>query len=159
MASRSFLAQDDFSSLGIAYGQDAESQLLEYHHGLKSVERSASGDSGSACEADEIYRPVNFIPDEVYKLIQNWELSHLKQQESAQAVDSMETESFTIPLPGESIFEPMRCMLESAHPPKRFYLTFWRSITWRIFQRKKESTKRDALDRAAMFSSDLSDEE
>ncbi len=149
------LAQDDFSSLGLASGQDADSQPLDYHHEFKTVERSASGDSKSACEADEIYRPVNFIPEEVYELIRNWELSYLKQQENAHAVDSMETESLLHPLPNDSLFEPMRSMLDSAHPPKRFFRTFWRSLTRRIVQRKKES----ALDRAAMLSSDASDDE
>ena len=132
-------AQDDFSRLGLAAGQVSDNQPLNYHNGLKPVKPDADSlKSETTCEADETYRPVNFIPDEVYVLIRNRELSGCKQHESAQVVGSMETESFAIPLPSESVFEPMRCMLESPHPPKRFYRTFWRSLTRRMVQRKKE---------------------
>ncbi len=74
MSSRSLLAQDDFSSLGLAIDQDSGCQPLDYLDGLTTVERSERGDSlisGSACEADEIYRPVNVFPDEVNTLFRN----------------------------------------------------------------------------------------
>ena len=157
--SRALLAQDDFSCLGLAAGQDADSQPLELYdgcnHGFPSVERAESGDSlksESCCEADELYRPVNFIPDEVYELIRNWELAYQKQQESNQAIDSMDTDTaFSDSRSSESIVEPMRCM-SVLQPPKRFYRTFWRSVTRRIVQREKEN----AFSRAAMARSDAS---
>ncbi len=109
--------------------------------------------SGSACD-EEIYRPVNFIPDEVYELIRNWERAYHTQQESAHAVDSMETESsLTGAQASESVYEPMRCVPVSEPPPKRFFRTFWRSVTRRIVELEKKST----LGRSAMSSSDADD--
>ncbi len=155
--SRVLLAQDDFSCLGLAAGQDADSQPLEFYDGLHTfVERAESGDSlksESGCEADELYRPVNFIPDEVYEMIRNWERAYQKQQETTQAIDSMDTEAFNDSRSSESIFEPMRCM-SVPQPPKRFFRTFWRSATRRILRLEKEA----ALHRAAMSSSDASDD-
>jgi hypothetical protein len=155
---RVLLAQDDFSCLGLAAGQDADSQPLDFCDGLHtSVGRAESGDSlkssESGCEADELYRPVNFIPDEVYEMIRNWELTYQKQQEATQAIDSMDAEAFNDSRSSESIFEPMRCM-SVLQPPKRFYRTFWRSATRRILRLEKEA----ALQRAAMSSSKTSDD-
>uniref|UniRef100_A0A7S0MKX0 Uncharacterized protein n=1 Tax=Cryptomonas curvata TaxID=233186 RepID=A0A7S0MKX0_9CRYP len=157
MSTQTLLAQDDFSCLELATCPDAESQSLDYYAGLTTVERAGSGDSSkseSACGADEIYLPVNFIPDEVYELIRNWELAYLQQHEPIQANDFMDTESSTDPRSSESIFEPMRLMSVSEPPPKRFFRTFWRSVTRRILRLEKQS----ALNRAAMSSSDASDE-
>jgi hypothetical protein len=155
------LAQDDFSSLGLAAtGQDADGQALDIFHEFSTADRAGSAGSrksDATCEADEIYHPVNFIPEEVYEMIRNWESSYIKQQEIAQAVDSMDMESFTNSQARESYYEPMRCMLESvesAPPPKRFFRTFWRSLTRRVVQHQKECCR----DRAAMSSSDVSDD-
>ena len=107
--------------------------------------------SESACEADEICRPVNFIPDEVYELIRKWELAYLQQQESAQTIDSMDTESTTDHRLNESIYEPMRLMSISEPPPKRFYRTFWRSVTRRILQLETQNS----INRAAVSTVEL----
>ena len=149
------LAQDDFSSLGLAAGQDADSQPLETYDGLPPIERAGSVESlksEAVCEADECYRPVNFIPEEVYMLIKNWESAYLQRHES-QVVESMDTESSTDPRSSESIFEPFRCISVS-QPPKRFYRTFWRSAARRMLQLDKQNT----LQRAAMSSSGASND-
>ncbi len=138
------LAQDDFSCLGLAAGQDAGSQPLDEYDGFATVEGAENGSSLKSAEANEVYHPVNFIPTEVYELIRNWELAYLKKQDSIQAFDSMDAVS------SESIFEPMRSMSVSNAPPKRFFRTFWRSVTRRIIQLEKKL----ALNRAVMSSSD-----
>ena len=135
MTAQTLLAQDDFSSLEL---QDAHCQSLDKHDFI-TVERAGSGHSLKAAsqptlEADEMIHPVNFIPDEVYDLIKNWELAHQKKQELNHAVDSMETESLTDFRRSESIFETLQYVSESAPPPKRFYRTFWRSVTRRILK-------------------------
>ena len=133
MSSRT-LAQDDFSLLELAAGQDANTSQ---QHGFTSIVRAASGDSMksvSSCDADvETFRPVNFIPDEAHELIQNWELSLIRHKEVASTVDSEEIEPI---ITMQSLYEPMRFM-ESPPPPKRFHRTFWRSLTRRIYQLEK----------------------
>ena len=166
MSSRELLAQEDFSCLGLAAGQDAENQPLDDYDefgtveradGLATVERAGSGDSmksESACEADEIYRPVNFIPDEVYELIRNWERTYHTQQESVHVVDSMEMESsLTGAQASESVYEPMRCVPVSEPPPKRFFRTFRRSVTRRLVVLEKKGT----LSKQETRSSDAND--
>mmetsp|Transcript_4643 Transcript_4643/g.10278 ORF Transcript_4643/g.10278 Transcript_4643/m.10278 type:complete len:159 (-) Transcript_4643:78-554(-) len=156
MSSPTPLSQDDFNCLELAAGHDAESQPVDFCDGLKNIERAGSVESlkfESACEVDEIFCPVNFIPDEVYKLIENWELAYMQRQDSIPAVDSMDTESCRDSWSSESIFEPIRCMsVSQAPPPKRFYRTFWRSVTRRIVQLEKQST----LKGTAMSSPDAS---
>ncbi len=110
--------------------------------------------SQSTCEADEIYRPVNFFPDEVYELISNWELSYLHQQTMAHDIDSMDTELLIESQASESDLEPMRFVSVPLPPPKRFFRTFWRSVTQRILQLKNQGV----LNRETMSSSDASDE-
>ncbi len=67
--SRNVLAQADFSSLGLdAARQDVESHFVSPYHDFTTVERPKSGNSiklDSAFEADRIFQPVNFIPEEV----------------------------------------------------------------------------------------------
>jgi hypothetical protein len=141
MSSPTLLAQDDFSCLKLASGQDVEHQLFDGYDGFTTIVRAGSGDSlksEPSCEATEIYRPVNFIPDEVYELIRNWEVAYLKQHGLIQAVDSTDKEASNESLSNESIFEPTRLMSASVAPPKRFYRTFWRSLAWRTLQFKKE---------------------
>ena len=131
-------AQDDFSCLDLAARQDAERQTIDDYEGFTSIERGGSVDSlksEPACEAIKMHRPVNIIPDEVYELIRNWERAYRNQQESAHAAGSMETESSsTGAQASESVYEPMRCVSVSEPPPKRFFRTFWRSVTRRILQ-------------------------
>ncbi len=150
MSSRIQLAQGDFRSLGL---HDADSQPFDDHHVFATVERAESGDSmksQSPCEADEIYRLVNFFPDEVYELIRNWELTY----QIAHTVDSMDTDLILESQISESDLEPMRSVSVSQPPPKRFFRTFWRSVTRRILQLHEQS----GLYSATMSSSDVSDD-
>ncbi len=120
-----------------------EPRPFDGNEGFTTIVRAGSGDSlesEPSCEATEIYRPVNFIPDEVYELIRNWEVAYLKQHESIQAVDSLDTEASNDSLSNESIFEPTRLLMSATvAPPKRFYRTFWRSLARRTLQLEKEN--------------------
>jgi hypothetical protein len=156
MSTRSILAQDDFSALGLAAAPDADSHLLNDYHAFTTIDRPASADSlrsESACKAEEMFCPVNFIPDEVYEMIRTWETSYLKQQEIDHAVNSMKMESIVNPQCSEIDRDTMRYIPEIAPPPKRFFRTFWRSVARRMVQRDKQS----AIDRAAMSCSDASE--
>ena len=149
MSSRTLLSQDDFNCLGLAAGQDADCQPLDDYYGFTTVERPASVDSlksESTCKADKIYRPVDVLPDEVYELIRNWELAHRKRQELKQVVESMDMEASTDSQSSESVLEPMRCVSVVQPPPKRFFRTFWRSVTRRILQLENQVV----LDRLTM---------
>ncbi len=135
MSSRTLLAQDDFSSLELAAGPIAEKQSLDDFHGFATFERAGTGNSmksESTCEADQSICPVHFVSDEVYELIRNWELTYSKQQE-INYVGSMND---------VVQYDPMRCMSDFAPPPKRFYRTFWRSVTRRIIQHEMKSARR-----------------
>ena len=154
MSSRTLLVQDDFDCLELDVDRNADTQPLNE---FKAIDRAGSGDSlksESICEADEMFQPVDFIPDEIFELIRSWELAYLQRHESSQVVVSMDMEMSTDPQSNESIFEPMRLTSVPEPPPKRFYRTFWRSVTRRILRREKER----ALNRAAMSSSDISND-
>ncbi len=69
----------------------------------------------------EAYVPVNCIKPEVYAMIAAWEACELSRVK----VDDREGGD-TI-----DICETWHCSTSSA-PPKRYYLTFWRSVTRRI---------------------------
>jgi hypothetical protein len=140
-------AQDDFSSLGLAAGQDADIRLLDDYHMFTSVEVNAT---------EALFCPVNFIPDEVYEMIRTWEQSYLKHQEIADhAVGSMHLESFNNTRSSGSEIESMRCIPANAPPPKRFYRTFWRSLTRRA--RAAQRKRIGNFDEVAMSCSDASD--
>ena len=126
--------------------------------GFTSAENTGRGDAMKtepACEADQTFRPVNFIPVEVYTLIRTWELAQAHQQRKPnQAIDStMDTDSLSDYQSGESVMQPMLSISVSEAPPKRFYRTFWRSRALRILQVEREKILR----RAARSSSDASD--
>ncbi len=149
MSSRILLSQNDFDCLALASGEDADCQMLDSYHGFHDIERPESIDSmkseSSGKAEDAAYHPVDFFPDEVYALIRNWELGYSKQQESAQALESSSMDLFPDSQSGASYLEPMRCVSVPMPPPKRFYRTFWRSMTRKILQLEKQR----AVDRAA----------
>jgi hypothetical protein len=147
-------AQDDFLFLDLVAGQDANHQLPDLCDAFITAKCAAGANSmksKSACGADEIYRPVNFVPDEAFAFIRSWRPSYFKRQHITQDVGSMEMASVTNSRAIERVYEPMRCS-KPMPPPKRFHRTLWRSLTLRIVQHAKKS----ALDRAAASSIDAS---
>jgi hypothetical protein len=125
-----------------------------------STEQAGNGDAmrdEPECEADQPFRPVNFISDEVHKLIRTWELAqaHMPQQELNQATDSMVTDSLSDYQSGESDMQPMLLMSVSEAPPKRFYRSFWRSRARRILEVEREKV---LSSRAAGSNSDASED-
>ena len=135
----STLPQDDFRSLALAAtSEDESSQQLGNYYWSTPVEGAGSGGSPKSVAASVNYRPAIFISDEMQEMIWNWEHSYPSQQEMTCNAESMDSEPITTSI--ESVFEPVRPMLGSSlpPPPKRFYRTFWRSLTLRIVRREKE---------------------
>jgi hypothetical protein len=123
------IAQRDFPSLELAERSDDLS--LDAYQPLISVtvERMS-------CLGDDNFVPVNFIPDAVCTMIKNWELSELERQNLAEVSDPVGINRVSS-VPGvlnQEDYEPTRCMREFA-PPKRFYRTFWKSISRKLLQR------------------------
>jgi hypothetical protein len=150
MSSRLMLAQDDFHSLALDAGQNTDDRPLDDYHEFSVVGCGGSGDLIKACEQDEIYHPVHFIPDEVIELIRNWEETYRKKQALENAVHSMGTVPFTDFPSTESVLDPIRCVSVPQPPPKRFYRTFWRSVSQRILRFEKAN----AFNRATVSSRD-----
>jgi hypothetical protein len=123
------IAQVDFPSLKIAEHSD-DLRLDAYQHvGLVTVERMSFLEDGD-------FVPVNFIPDAVCIMIKNWELSELEQQNVAKVSHPMGQIGVSS-YPGvlnQEDYEPTRCMREFA-PPKRFYRSFWRSVSRKLLHR------------------------
>ncbi len=119
-----------------------------FQHSGKEDKMKAEPSCGSACEADEMFCPVNFIPAEVYELIRTWELAHLQEHELIQAVDFMDTDSLSESQSSESVLQPNSLMPAFEAPPKRFYRTFWKSRAKRLLQRERQ--RQSASSRAAM---------
>jgi hypothetical protein len=134
------IIQDEFGGLGLTAGQGPESNLFDAYQVFNTP----------AVGIKELYRPENLIPDEAHMVIWKWEMAYLKQKEIADvvestAVDPMEIESFdnhrTSGIMLGSHFIP-----EFAPPPKRFYRTFWKSLTRQVVRREKKRI----YDRAAL---------
>ena len=124
--------------------------MIDETNQLAPVERAGSGDSlkPQATFEDEINSPDHFIPHDGDELIRNSVLANIDQSESGHAIDSMETQSITDLLSSESIYEPMRFVSAPEIPPKRFFRTFWRSVTRRILQLNKNNIPRTDISSA-----------
>jgi hypothetical protein len=69
----------------------------------------------------EAYAPVNCIKPEVYAMIAAWEACELLPR-----MKLVDKES------GDTLIDICETCSTSCAPPKRYYLTFWRSVTRRI---------------------------
>ena len=133
--------QDDFTALELAEKSD-DLRFDVYqtaNHPFKQ----------SSCDSEDTYVPVNFIPDAVIAMIQKWETSELRKQDCMDVSDptgiNRVASAEDLMLRPED-YEPIRILREVA-PPKRFYRTFWRTVTHKLLQREEESES--VFDRAS----------
>ena len=122
------MAQANFDSLAIPI-QSAESSYDQYPQ--------TSADA--VIFERKTYVPVNFIPAEVRSMIEAWELSEIKRQQSIEAFTSTSENAVASILSLEECESLRICNLGG--PPKRFYRTFWRSVSRKLL----EFDKQDAL--------------
>ena len=118
--------QDDFVALTVP-GQES----LELFHDHAHIFPCGSSSVKTICEKTSIeagYTPVNYIGPEVMALIAHWEASTPNKMSSAK--DGMKM-TFNMQ---ESIYDPIKPCDSPSVPPKRFYRTFWRSLTRRYVQ-------------------------
>ena len=82
-------------------------------------------------------------------MIRAWELAEMKRLEEQEAPGtlggltvpttvSISTTSEASTMSFHEVFEPMRC-IPNRTPPKRFYRTFWRSISWRVLEHERKA--------------------
>ena len=116
------MAQDDFDSLVIARESD---DLM--HDTFPRVD--STHPEGKIGTKDDNYVPVNHIPEEVRAMIKAWELQRREKMEVS-ATDALELEDY----------EPLRTCSQTA-PPKRFFRTFWRSVTRRLLENDEKAVK------------------
>jgi hypothetical protein len=110
------ISQSDFASLAI------ENELADERAVLTITQNEANFSS-------DPYVSVNFIPDEVFSFIAEWETS-TSTAPTPPACVNLDNVLFPV---STSVFEPPRRLNDFA-PPKRFYRTFWRSVSRRILQ-------------------------
>ena len=120
------MAQDNFDSLIIAGESDVV--MLDTDG---PVHLSYSDDQVGT--QDDNYVPVNLIPDEVRAMIKAWQLQKREKMEVS-----------TIGAPTLEIQEPLRTCSQTA-PPKRFFRTFWRSVTRRMLKGDKQAVSASTL--------------
>ena len=139
------LAQNDFCSLTLSQESDDSKMDLLHHFG--TAPQSTARKEQKVC-CDDSYVPVNFIPESVYSMIKAWELSELGKQDVGEVSDV--TVINRMASAGDELnsidYEPIRFLREVV-PPKRFYRTFWRSITRKILESQREAVP--ALQRAS----------
>ena len=111
------MAQTDFCSLAFRVDEEECVSLVDH----PSLSRSGSSTKLEALTNDPApYVPKNFIKPEVYKMITDW----MKDREGK-----------------ADIFGKIRMDMDivasdhSTAPPKRFYLTSWRSVARRALER------------------------
>ena len=122
----SAMAQDNFDSLIIA-GESDEVML----DADGPVHLTYSDDQVGT--QDDNYVPVNLIPDEVRGMIKAWQLQRRERME----VSSTDA-------PASEDHEPLRTCSQTA-PPKRFFRTFWRSVTRRMLKGDKQAVSASTL--------------
>ena len=99
-----------------------------------------SGSSGSSkadtvAELQQSYTPVNFISDEARALIIAYE-NAAKRRADELVVGNVGSHESILASTTDT-YEPERIMANPA-PPKRFFRTFWLSITLRMLRLEKE---------------------
>ena len=138
MSSRSLLeCQEDFVL-----------EISDSHKMMRAISNQEFGGSNRSLKSEMLqcdiqndpYVPVNDIKPEVCAMIAAWQSHQLERQRF---------ETSLLDLPAESSpvnFEPYRyCALTG--PPKRFYRTFWRSISLRSLQRSRDLLISDIRER------------
>ena len=117
------MAQPDFATLAVKDELSDESQ--------KTNETAIRENEGCiSCVT------VNFIPEEVCAFIAAWDASTLTTSSSS---SDMTLGSASVPF-SQHNYEPAR-RLNAFAPPKRFYRTFWRSVSRRILALSKAQTE------------------
>ena len=117
------MAQPDFATLAI---KDELSDERQNH-------KEFSIRANEGCIS---YVPVNFIPEEVCAFIAAWDASTLTFSSSS---SDTTLGSASVPF-SQHDYEPARRQNDFA-PPKRFYRTFWRSVSRRILALSKAQNK------------------
>ena len=139
MSSRSLLeCQEDFAL-----------EVIETHSVMQTISNlDAFGGSSRSLKSEMLshaedvpYVAVNEIKPEVYSMISAWKSSIIERQKALASDSLMVVEPVSSSNSSER-FEPHR-RCASLEPPKRFYRTFWRSITRRSLQRAKDQIKLD----------------
>jgi hypothetical protein len=122
------MSQSNFELLVLPneHNEDSSDAHVDDVVDRQKVEREETECEGNTWK--ETYVPVNFISDEVYNLIAAWEASSL-----ATSSDIMDLDVSSLPLvpASQNNFEPTR-RFDDVSPPKRFYRTFWSSVSKRI---------------------------
>ncbi len=93
-------------------------------------EFSDKGEEHMECYEDEAYVPVNAIKPEVYAMIAAWEAFEISRMKLSGTEGSVDDTNSRV------VCEPLHTMTTN-QPPKRYYLTFWRSVTQRIIKLKQ----------------------
>ncbi len=138
MSSHTLASQDAFSFLSVPDLRPVTCPQDPME--LDAVSRSASSDSQKAANPDpyanvldcSTYVPVNYISPEVYALLAAAEAS-VALREDVLDYQAMEIDmnGLTLDIVWDGVNDPERA-LPSMAPPKRFYRTFWQSVSLRL---------------------------
>jgi hypothetical protein len=133
------MSQSDFELFALEnehQEDNSDASVDDIANGQK-IEREEAEIDGKTSK--ESYVPVNFISDAVYEMIAAWEASS-----STTSVDGMDLEFSSVPLvPASKLsIEPAR-HIDDFKPPKRFYKTFWSSVSKRIIASSKARIMKD----------------
>ena len=112
--------------------------MIECHDAFGSSSRSLK--SSMMCDVHED-ATVNEIKPEVLAMITSWKISNVQRQQVIESDTLMVDGSFDSGYSFE-LFEPHR-RCTTMEPPRRFYRTFWRSISRRALQFEKKLIKSD----------------
>ena len=122
------------------------------------VSRSGSANSAKSAQKDrDAYVPVNYISPEAYALLAAAEAS------AARKADALDTGVPELDLIGSisslqismfGLYDPER-ILQSMSPPKKFYRTFWQSISLRRLDRSVQAAWQSAPTKCARFDSKI----
>ena len=120
--------------------------------------RSGSANSGKSAKQDDrdAYVPGNYISPEACALLAAAEASAARKADALDAGASLGHDMIVSSISLQSalfgVYDPERVLL-SMTPPKKFYRTFWQSITWRLLNRWAQAAWQSAASKRERFDS------
>jgi hypothetical protein len=133
------MSQSDFELFALEneHQEDTSDASVDDIAKGQKVEREEAELDGKTSK--ESYVPVNFISDAVYEMIAAWEAAS-----STTSFDGIDLDVSSVPLVPVSklSIEPAR-HIDDLKPPKRFYKTFWSSVSKRIIASSRARIMKD----------------
>ena len=145
MPRQELASQIHFGYLSVPYMQSDDARAQEAMNN-NAFSCSGSAKSPKSASIQGLYVPVNYISPEVYALLAAAEASATRRAESGNAdadcmMPSGNRQGASPEITMESVYDPRSYAAQGVAPPKKYYRTFWKSISQRLLLRRAGSAR------------------